>query len=167
MLITSFQSNCVPGVSSVSEDIDNFRRNRSRGCGFVQNCLKSLIIKDKHLWSRMWKPSTFMRENLKFIHRWLKVIHKSFRNDQLSTARPHGFHFLLWIDLLFQYLYGISQRVILCHVAGYLLSAMYDGGMVPSSQVASDGLERSGRHIPAQVHDDLSWVYDFLITFLG
>ena len=44
---------------------------------------------------------------------------------------------------------------------------MYDGGMVPSSQVASDGLERSGRHIPAQVHDDLSWVYDFLITFLG
>ena len=81
--------------------------------------------------------------------------------------RPHGFHFLLWIDLLFQYLYGISQRVILCHVAGYLLSAMYDGGMVPSSQVASDGLERSGRHIPAQVHDDLPWVYDFLITFLG
>ena len=102
MLITSFQSNCVPGVSSVSEDIDNFRRNRSRGCGFVQNCLKSLIIKDKHLWSRMWKPSTFMRENLKFIHRWLKVIHKPFRKDQLSTARPHGFHFLLWIDLLFQ-----------------------------------------------------------------
>ena len=151
MLITSFQSNCVPGVSSVSEDIDNFRRNRSRGCGFVQNCLKSLIIKDKHLWNRMW----------------LKVIHKPFRKDQLSTARPHRFHFLLWIDLLFQYLYGISQCVILCHVAGYLLSAMYDGGMVPSSQVASDGLERSGRHIPAQVHDDLSWVYDFLITFLG
>ena len=93
MLITSFQSNCVPGVSSVSEDIDNFRRNRSRGCGFVQNCLKSLIIKDKHLWNRMWKPSTFMRENLKFIHRWLKVIHKPFRKDQLSTARPHGFHY--------------------------------------------------------------------------
>ena len=96
-----------------------------------------------------------MRENLKFIHRWLKVIHKSFRNDQLSTARPHGFHFLLWIDLLFQYLYGISQCVVLCHVTGYLLGAMYNGGMVPSSQVPSDSLERSGRHIPAQVHDDL------------
>lgn len=88
-----------------------------------------------------------MRENLKFIHRWLKVIHKSFRNDQLSTARPHGFHFLLWIDLLFQYLYGISQCVVLCHVTGYLLGAMYNGGMVPSSQVPSDSLERSGRHI--------------------
>ena len=82
----------------------------------------------------------FHEGNLKFIHRWLKVIHKPFRKDQLSTARPHRFHFLLWIDLLFQYLYGISQCVILCHVAGYLLSAMYDGGMVPSSQVASDGL---------------------------
>ena len=157
----------MPGVSSVSEDIDNFRRNRSRGCGFVQNCLKSLIIKDKHLWSRMWKPSTFMRENLKFIHRWLKVIHKPFRKDQLSTARPHGFHFLLWIDLLLQYLDGILKRIVFLNITCNLLGSVNDGGMVPSSQVASDGLERSGRHIPAQVHDDLSWVYDFLITFLG
>lgn len=65
MLITSFQSNCVPDVSSVSEDIDNFRRNRSRGCGFVQNCLKSLIIKDKHLWNRMCKTIHFHEGKLK------------------------------------------------------------------------------------------------------
>ena len=133
MLITSFQSNCVPGVSSVSEDIDNFRRNRSRGCGFVQNCLKSLIIKDKHLWNRMWKPSTFMRENLKFIHRWLKVIHKPFRKDQLSTARPHRFHFLLWIDLLFQDLNGIFKIFVLIHIRSDLFRTVDNGSMVTSS----------------------------------
>ena len=90
-----------------------------------------------------------MRENLKFIHRWLKVIHKSFRNDQLSTARPHGFHFLLWIDLLFQYLYGISQGFVFFQVRGDFVRAVNDGGVVPAAQEASDGLKGSGQHVAA------------------
>ena len=97
----------------------------------------------------------FHEGKLKVYPQVVKSHSQAFRKDQLSTARPHRFHFLLWIDLLFQYLYGISQCVVLCHVTGYLLGAMYNGGMVPSSQVPSDSLERSGRHIPAQVHDDL------------
>ena len=44
---------------------------------------------------------------------------------------------------------------------------MDNRGMVPSSQVSSNGLERGFRHIPAKVHDDLPWVYDFLVPFLG
>ena len=38
--------------------------------------------------------------------------------------------------------------------------------MIPSSERLSDVLKPCVRHIPAQVHDDLSRIYDLLISSL-
>ena len=73
----------------------------------------------------------------------------------------------MWIDLLLQYLNGILKRIVLLNISCNLLGTMYDGSMVPSSQVASDGLERGIRHIPAKVHDNLSRIYNLLVPLLG
>ena len=102
-----------------------------------------------------------------FIHRSLKTVHKSLRTAGLSTACPQGSHCLLWIDLLLQYLDGILKRIVFLNITCNLLGSVNDGGVVPSSKVTSDGLERGIRHIPAKVHDNLSGIYNFLVTLLG
>ena len=102
-----------------------------------------------------------------FIHRSLKTVHKSLRTAGLSTACPQGSHCLLWIDLLLQYLDGILKRIVFLNITCNLLGSVNDGGVVPSSKVTSDGLERGIRHIPAKVHDNLSGIYNFLVPLLG
>lgn len=79
----------------------------------------------------------------------LKNVLKDEQSPFLSTACPQGINRLLWINFLFQYLYGIFQGFVFFQVRGDFVRAVNDGGVVPAAQEASDGLKGSGQHVAA------------------
>ena len=116
---------------------------------------------------RMWKPSTFMRENLKFIHRWLKVIPQALQKRSVINS-PSTWIPLPYCGLIF---FSVSLWYFsTCHpLPCRRLSSqrMNDGGMVPSSQVASGW---SGEEAVISLHRYMTICLGYtisLITFLG
>ena len=109
----------------------------------------------------------FHEGKLKVYPQVVKSHSQALQKRSVINTRPHGFHFLLWIDLLLQYLDGILKRIVFLNITCNLLGSVNDGGVVPSSKVTSDGLERGIRHIPAKVHDNLSGKYDLGISLFA
>ena len=68
------------------------------------------------------------------------------------------------IDLLFQNVNGPSDILILFDIIVNLFYSMHDGGMVSLSKGISDGAQRQVRHIPAQIHGNMSRLHDLRIS---
>ena len=86
------------------------------------------------------------------------------RDPQLIHSR---FPILLWINFLFQDIYGILKGLVLLHIRSDLVDTVDNGGMIPSSHGLSDLLEGAGSHVAAQVHGNLAGISDLLVALLG